>query len=356
MTEDMVEIKQVAISTDGVCIGDPGPGGYGVVIRYCEHRRELSGGFRLTTSKRMAMMAVIVGLAALKQKCAVTVYSDSQLLVDSISQGRVHEWRERGWKRGRERLVNADLWKRLLELCDQHEVQLVWESGQSGDPENERAHDLSVRAAYGDDLVTDRAYEEGRTQIDPPPSFLLRKSETGSSKVDIELDGKRYVWTGDSWYETEGFLKPPQVIVRRLNRLLTRKLEQEDTDISDVSILLQRAGKARTAEQYHRAESLARQCLKLDPGSEAALAVLCAVLRARGQPQRALNETDAYSGTTHAPLLTSRAAALCDLKRWDEARRTISRALAMGESEEASSVMHRIRAETCRYGRRKAAG
>jgi len=354
MTEDTAEIKRVAISTDGACIGDPGAGGYGVVIRYREHRRELSGGFRLTTSRRMAMMAVIVGLAALKQKCAVTMYSDSQLLVDSISQGRVHEWREKGWKRGKERLVNADLWKRLLELCDQHEVEMVWGRGHSGDPEKERAHDLSVRAAYGVDLATDSAYEEGRTQIDPPPSFVLRKSETGSSNVAIELDGKRYVWTGDSWYETEEFLKPPQVIVRRLNRLLTRKLEQEDADISDVSILLERAGKARTAQQYHRAESLARQCLKLDHGSQAALAVLCAVLRARRQPQRALDETDAYSGTTHVPLLTSRAAALCDLKRWDEARGTISRALAMGESEEAFGVMQRIKANTCRYGRRKA--
>ncbi len=354
MTEDMAEIKQVAISTHGACIGDPGPGGYGSVVRYGTHRRELSGGFRLTTSSRMEMMAVIVGLAALKEKCAVTVYSDSQLLVDGVSEGSAHEWRQRGWKRGKERLLNADLWKRLLELCDQHDVQFLWGRGHSEDPEYERAHDLSVRAAYGDGLATDSAYEEAKTQFDFPSSFVVRKSETGSPNVDIELDGKKYVWTGESWYEAEKFLKPPEVIVRRLSRLLTRKLEQEDANISDVRILLQRAGKARTALQYHRAEGLARQCLKLDPGSQAALAVLCAVLRARGQPERALRETDAYGGTTHAPLLTSRAAALCDLKRWEEARRVISRALAIGESEEAFGVMHRIEAESPRGGRGRA--
>jgi len=345
MTGDLTEIKQVTIFTDGACTGNPGPGGYGVVLRYGKHRRELSGGFRLTTNKRVEMMAVIVGLATLKEKCAVTVYSDSQLLVDSISEGWVHEWRERGWKRDKERLLNADLWKRLLELCDQHEVQFIWVKGHSGEPESERAHDLSVQAACGDDLAIDRAYQEGKTQIDPPSSFVLRKAETGSHNVDIELDGKRYVWAGDSWYEAEEFLKPPQVVVRRLNRLLTEKLEEEDANISDVCILLERAGKAREALQYHRAENLARQCLKLDPHNQAALAVLCAVLRARGQPQRALDETDAHSNTTHPPLLTSRAAAFCDLKRWEDAKATIGRALAMGKSEEAFAVMHRIKAE-----------
>jgi len=180
--------------------------------------------------------------------------------------------------------------------------------------------------------------------MDPPSSSIPRKAEAGGRSIDIELDGKRYVWTGGGWYEAETFLKPPQVVVRRLNELVTKELEQEDADISDVFILLARARTAREAQQYHRAERLARQCLRLDPHNQAALAVLCAVLRARGQPQRALDETEAYSGTTHPPLLTSRAAALCDLNRWEEAKTTIGRALAIGESEEAFNVMHRVKA------------
>lgn len=345
MGEDKAELKQVTIFTDGACIGNPGTGGYGVVLQYGKNRKELSGGFRLTTNNRMEMMAAIVGLAALKEKCAVTIYSDSQLLVDGISKGWVHEWRKRGWRRKKKRALNADLWKRLLELCDQHEVQFIWVRGHAGEPENERAHDLSMQAACGDGLAIDRAYEEGKTQIAPPSLFLLRKAETGSRNVSIELDGKRYVWTGDGWYEAEMFLEPPQVVVRQLNKLLTEELEQEDANISDVYILLERASRAREALQHHRAEKLARQCLKLAPGSHAALAVLCAALRAKGQPQRAIEETDEYSDTTHLPLLTSRAAALCDLRRWEEAKRIIGRALAIGKSEEAFSVMRRIKAE-----------
>ena len=163
MTEGLAEIRQVTIFTDGACIGNHGPGGYRVVLRYGKHRRELSGGFRLTTNNRMEMMAAIVGLAVLKEKCAVTIYSGLQLPVDSISEGWVCESREMGWKRENERLLNADLWKRLLELCDQNEIQLIWVKGHSGEPQNERQHALSEHAACGDDLAIDRAYEEGRT-------------------------------------------------------------------------------------------------------------------------------------------------------------------------------------------------
>jgi ribonuclease HI len=344
MVENKTALKQVIIFTDGACIGNPGPGGYGVVLKYGKYRKDLSGGFRLTTSNRMEMMASIVGLEALKEKCAVTIYSDSQLLVDGISKGWVHKWRKKGWKRGKKRALNADLWKRLLELCDQHEVQFVWVRGHTGEPGNERAHDLSMQAAYGSSLAIDKAYEEGKTQINPPTLFSLRKAETGRQDVSIELDGRNYVWTGSNWYEAETFLEPPKVVVWHLNRLLAKELEQEDANISDVYILLERASKAREALQHHRAEKLARQCLKLAPGSQAALAVLCAALRAKGQPQEALEETNEYGGTTNMPLLTSRAAALCDLRRWEEAKRTIGRALAIGKSEKAFDVVRRIKA------------
>jgi ribonuclease HI len=344
MNEDRTELKQIIIYTDGACIGNPGPGGYGVVLVYSKHKKELSGGFRLTTNNRMEIMAAIVGLEALKVKCAVTIYSDSQLLVDSISKGWVYEWRRRGWKRKKKRALNADLWKRLLDLCDQHEVQFVWVRGHEGDPGNERAHDLSMQAACGSDLTTDKAYEEGKTQIRHPSLFSLRKAETGRQDVRIELDGENYVWTGSDWYEAETFLQPPEVVIRRLNRLLSKELAQEDANTSDVCTLLERASKAREALQHERAERLARQCLKLDPNNHAALAVLCAVLRARGLPQKALGETNNYRDTDNVPLLTSRAAALCDLKRWEEAKRTIGRALAIEKSEEAFNVVHRIKA------------
>lgn len=345
MSGEKLERKQVTIYTDGACIDNPGPGGYGVVLRHGQHKKELSGGFRLTTNNRMEMMAAIVGLEALKEKCEVTLFSDSKLLVDAVTKGWAHRWRERGWKRKKERALNADLWKRLLELCDQHVVQFTWVKGHAGEPGNEQAHDLSVRATYGGSLAIDKAYEEGKTQIDPPSLFSLRKAETGSGDVMFELNGVGYVWTGENWHEAETFLEPPQVAVRQLNKLLAKKLTDEDANISDIPLLLERARTAREALQHRRSEKLARQCLKLSPGNPMALAVLCAALRAKGQPQKAVRETDEYSGSNHLPLLTSRAAALCDLRRWKEAKRTISHALAIGNSEEAFNVMHRIKAE-----------
>jgi tetratricopeptide (TPR) repeat protein len=161
----------------------------------------------------------------------------------------------------------------------------------------------------------------------------------------ITLEGKIYVWTGHFWYDAETYIQPPEVVIRRLNTLLKEQLSQEDANISDVHILLERASNARKTFQYDRAESLARQCLNFEPGNPAALAVLCAALRAMGQPQRALDETEAYSDISSPPLLTSRAAALYDLKRWGEAKRTVGRALAIRESAEAFSVMRRIKAE-----------
>lgn len=154
------ELKPVIIYTDGACIGNPGPGGYGVVLLYRNHRQELSGGFRLTTNNRMELTAAIVGLRALKTRCAVTLHTDSRYLVDAITKGWAERWRANGWWRNKkERALNPDLWEQLLDLCAWHQVKFVWVRGHAGDPENERCDQLARQAAQGPDLPPDEDYE-----------------------------------------------------------------------------------------------------------------------------------------------------------------------------------------------------
>ncbi len=154
------KLDQVTIYTDGACLGNPGPGGYGVVLLCGANRKELSGGFRLTTNNRMEMMAAIVGLNLLKRPCAVGIYSDSQYLVFAMREGWATRWRKNGWKRNqKEDALNSDLWEKLLNLCDQHEVQFFWVRGHSGDQENERCDWLSVQAAKQENLPPDTGYE-----------------------------------------------------------------------------------------------------------------------------------------------------------------------------------------------------
>ena len=155
------ELKRVVIYTDGGCIGNPGPGGYGVVLRFGEKRRELSGGFRRTTNNRMEIMAAIVGLETLQYRCAVTIYTDSQYLCKSIMLGWAARWRANGWRRNKtEVAVNPDLWARLLDLCAKHEVRFEWVKGHAGDAENECCDRLSVGAARGTALKRDDGYED----------------------------------------------------------------------------------------------------------------------------------------------------------------------------------------------------
>lgn len=156
----MASKKHVVIYTDGACTGNPGPGGYGVVLIYGEHRRELSGGFRRTTNNRMELLGPIEGLEALNQSCRVTLHSDSQYVVEGIEKGWAKRWRGNGWMRNkRERAVNPDLWGRLLDLCETHEVEFRWVRGHAGDVENERCDQLAVEAAHGKDLPVDEGYE-----------------------------------------------------------------------------------------------------------------------------------------------------------------------------------------------------
>lgn len=140
-------MKQVEIYTDGACSGNPGPGGYGTILRYGDAEKELSGGAPQTTNNRMELTAAIVGLEALKERCAVTLYSDSKYLVDAIQQGWAVKWQSNNWMRTKkDKAQNPDLWQRLLELLEQHDVTLVWVKGHNGHPENERCDKLAVAA------------------------------------------------------------------------------------------------------------------------------------------------------------------------------------------------------------------
>lgn len=162
-------LKSVTIYTDGACIGNPGPGGYGVVLLYGPRRKELSAGYRRTTNNRMELMAAMVGLRRLKQRCHVVLYTDSRYLADSLMKGWAKRWRARGWKRGNTPVPNADLWQQLLELWEYHEIRVEWVPGHAGIPENERCDTLSMQAAQGANLLPDPGYEQsgqgGTTEI-----------------------------------------------------------------------------------------------------------------------------------------------------------------------------------------------
>ena len=156
----MAGMREVVLYTDGACIGNPGPGGYGAVLLSGGRPKELSDGYRLTTNNRMEMMAVIVGLEALNGRRRVALYSDSKYVLDALSKGWAARWRANGWRRNRrEAAVNPDLWDRLLDLCEFHDVEFHWVKGHSGDPYNERCDRLATEAAARPGLPADVEYE-----------------------------------------------------------------------------------------------------------------------------------------------------------------------------------------------------
>jgi ribonuclease HI len=150
---------RIKIYTDGGSLGNPGPGGYGVVILDGEKRTEISGGFRLTTNNRMELMGCIVGLSQLKSPSSVTVFTDSRYVVHGIEKGWAKRWRKKNWMRNEtEPAINPDLWERLLELCQAHEIEFVWLRGHAGHRENERCDRLSKQAASKPNLPIDPGY------------------------------------------------------------------------------------------------------------------------------------------------------------------------------------------------------
>ena len=156
----MAGMREVVLYTDGACTGNPGPGGYGAVLLSGGRRKEISGGYRLTTNNRMELMAVIAGLEALNGRRRVALYSDSKYVLDALSKGWATRWRANGWRRNkREPAVNPDLWERLLDLCEGHDVTFHWVKGHSGNPHNERCDRLATEAAAQPGLPADVGYE-----------------------------------------------------------------------------------------------------------------------------------------------------------------------------------------------------
>ncbi|MBN8701658.1 MAG: ribonuclease HI [Bacteroidetes bacterium] len=152
----MAEIK---IYTDGASRGNPGPGGYGIIMMSGSHRKELSEGFRITTNNRMELLSVIVALETVKAaNASITVYSDSKYVVDSVEKKWVFGWEKIGFKKK----MNADLWKRFLKIYPKHKVKFVWVKGHADNPENNRCDELAVEAALGRDLKIDVEYENSK--------------------------------------------------------------------------------------------------------------------------------------------------------------------------------------------------
>ena len=157
----------VELFSDGSSRGNPGPGGYGSILRYTApngtvHEKELSQGYACTTNNRMELLGVIVALEALKQPCTVTVCSDSQYVVKAFNDHWIDGWIKRGWKNAQKKPVkNVDLWKRLLEAKAPHTVTFTWVHGHAGHAENERCDALATAAADGDNLIEDVGYEQG---------------------------------------------------------------------------------------------------------------------------------------------------------------------------------------------------
>ena len=148
--------------SDGSAIGNPGPGGYGVVLKWNDHQKELSGGFRLTTNNRMELMGVITALESLKRPCKVVVTTDSEYVVNAMTKGWARRWKADGWRRnkGKDPVLNPDLWDRLMRAINGHDVTFKWVRGHNGHPENERCDQLANQAARGTALRPDVEYEK----------------------------------------------------------------------------------------------------------------------------------------------------------------------------------------------------
>lgn len=154
-------MTKVTVYTDGAARGNPGPGGYGAVLEFVDskgelHVREYSGGYKKTTNNRMELMGVIVAFEALNRPCDINLYSDSKYVIDAFNQHWIESWQKKGWKKSdRQPVKNVDLWKRLLEAKNPHNVTFHWVKGHDGHPQNERCDTLATTAADGGDLMED---------------------------------------------------------------------------------------------------------------------------------------------------------------------------------------------------------
>ncbi len=138
-------MKTVTLYTDGACSGNPGPGGWGAILEYMGHEKEMSGGEASTTNNRMELTAVIQGLLALKEPCHVLLYSDSKYVIDGLSKGWAAGWQKNGWKKADKKpALNPDLWEHLLELTQKHKMEYFWVKGHADNPKNNRCDEMAV--------------------------------------------------------------------------------------------------------------------------------------------------------------------------------------------------------------------
>jgi ribonuclease HI len=177
-----MDAKRVVIYTDGACTGNPGPGGYGAVIMRDGVRKELSGGYRLTTNNRMELQALVAALSEIESHCHLEIYSDSQYMIGGFKKGWVANWKRNGWQTAaKEPVQNRDLWLKLDSLLALHNAAFNWVRGHSSNPENNRCDELAVKAAHGKDLQEDTGYSPA-----PPPS--ARKPEPRAEKRPSDWD------------------------------------------------------------------------------------------------------------------------------------------------------------------------
>ncbi len=164
--------------------------------------------------------------------------------------------------------------------------------------------------------------------------------------IKIDLERSTYIWDGNRWYHSKTFVTPPRVDILKLDSLLLKAIEEQDRSISNIDDLLDRARQAGEALQFHRVGQIALRILKLEPGHGAAATLLCSALRAQNRPSQALKATQSLKDSDYGPLLVSRAAALCDLERWQEALEEVTRARAVGAGKLATQVVRRIKIKT----------
>ncbi len=149
-------MNQINIYTDGASRGNPGPGGYGILLEYQGHVKKMSEGFQLTTNNRMELLAVIIALETIKESGhEVVVFSDSKYVIEAVNQGWVFNWEKKAYKKKK----NSDLWKRFLKIYRKHNVKLIWVKGHAGNEKNEICDELAVSASHATNLKTDQGYE-----------------------------------------------------------------------------------------------------------------------------------------------------------------------------------------------------
>jgi ribonuclease HI len=153
-------MKQVTIHTDGGCKGNPGPGGFGAVLVFGKHRKEISAGYRMTTNNRMELRAAIAALELLREPCDVTIHSDSKYLVDAVNKKWIAGWQKKNWINSQKQPVkNRDLWERLIAAMVPHKITFKWVKGHAGDAENERCDELANHAVKSTKLLVDDGFQ-----------------------------------------------------------------------------------------------------------------------------------------------------------------------------------------------------